>query len=56
LPAPRQTFGRFGASALAAMLELGGKSKNTSWAGVQMFMQNQVPRADLRPEDRGAEF
>ncbi|MBI3851497.1 MAG: tetratricopeptide repeat protein [Verrucomicrobia bacterium] len=29
---------------------LGGKSKNTTWGGMQMFLQNQIPPADPRKE------
>ena len=39
---------RVGQLALALIRKLGGKSANTSWGGMQMFLQNQIPPEDPR--------
>lgn len=39
---------RVGQLAMATLRKLGGKAQNTSWGGMQMFLQNQIPPADPR--------
>ena len=39
---------RVGQLALALIRKFGGKSANTSWGGMQMFLQNQIPPEDPR--------
>ena len=39
---------RVGQLAMATMRKLGGKAKNSSWGGMQMFLQNQIPPDDPR--------
>jgi plasmid stability protein len=39
---------RVGQLALAAIRKFGGKSANTSWGGMRMFLQNQIPPDDRR--------
>ncbi len=41
---------RVGQWAMATMRQLGGKSRNPSWGGMQMFLQNQIPPVDSRRE------
>jgi tetratricopeptide (TPR) repeat protein len=41
---------RVGQLLVAWSRQLGGKSKETSWGGMRMFMQNQVPPADKGKE------
>lgn len=41
---------RLGQLAMSAMRRLAGKSANTTWGGMQMFLQNQVPPTDPRRE------
>ena len=39
---------RVGQLAMATLRKLGGQSKNASWGGMQMFLQNQIPPDDPR--------
>ena len=39
---------RVGQLAMDALRKLGGKSANTTWGGMQMFLQNQIPPDDKR--------
>lgn len=39
---------RVGQLAMATMRKLGGQARNTSWGGMQMFLQNQIPADDPR--------
>ena len=41
---------RVGQLAVSWLRNLGGKPKNTSWGGMEMFLQNQVPPDDARKE------
>lgn len=41
---------RVGQLAVSLLHRLGGKSKKSSWGGMEMFLQNQVPPADARRE------
>jgi len=41
---------RFGQLSVSWSRHLGGKSRNTAWGGMQMFLQNQLPPADPRKE------
>ena len=41
---------RLGQLAMSAMRQLSGKSANTTWGGMQMFLQNQIPPDDPRRE------
>ncbi|MEO6182088.1 MAG: tetratricopeptide repeat protein [Verrucomicrobiota bacterium] len=41
---------RIGQLFVSGMRKLGGKSKNASWGGMRMFMQNQIPPSDRRRE------
>jgi tetratricopeptide (TPR) repeat protein len=41
---------RVGQLAVSGMRNLGGKPKNTSWGGMQMFLENQIPPDDSRRE------
>lgn len=41
---------RLGQLAMAAMRRLAGKSANTTWGGMQMFLQNRIPPDDPRRE------
>jgi tetratricopeptide (TPR) repeat protein len=39
---------RLGQLAVQGLRQLGGKPKNTSWGGMQMFLENQIPPDDPR--------
>lgn len=41
---------RTGQLLVSAMRHLAGKSKNTSWGGMEMFLDNQIPPGDPRKE------
>jgi tetratricopeptide (TPR) repeat protein len=41
---------RLGQLAVAGLRNLGGKPKNTSWGGMKMFLENQIPPDDPRRE------
>lgn len=41
---------RVGQLAMAGLRKLAGKSANTAWGGMQMFLQNQIPPDDPRRE------
>jgi tetratricopeptide (TPR) repeat protein len=41
---------RTGQLLMAGLRKLGGKSKNTSWGGMEMFLENQISPADPRKE------
>jgi tetratricopeptide (TPR) repeat protein len=41
---------RTGQLLVSAMRHLVGKSKNTSWGGMEMFLENQIPPGDPRKE------
>jgi len=41
---------RVGQLAMAGLRKLAGKSANTSWGGMQMFLRNQIPPNDPRRE------
>jgi len=41
---------RVGQLLVAGLRQLGGKSKNSSWGGMQMFLNNQIPPDDSRRE------
>ena len=41
---------RTGQLLVSFLRNLGGKSKNTSWGGMQMFLENQIPPGDARKE------
>ena len=41
---------RVGQLAVKMLRNLGGKPKNTSWGGMKMFLQNQIPPDDARRE------
>jgi tetratricopeptide (TPR) repeat protein len=41
---------RTGQFLVSTMRHLAGKSKNTSWGGMEMFLENQIPPGDLRKE------
>lgn len=41
---------RLGQLAVAGLRNLGGKPQNTSWGGMQMFLNNQIPPQDPRRE------
>lgn len=47
---------RVGQLAMAALRGLAGKQANTSWGGMQMFLQNQIPPDDPRRETVYANF
>jgi tetratricopeptide (TPR) repeat protein len=41
---------RIGQLLVSAMRQLAGKSKNASWGGMEMFLENQIPPGDPRKE------
>ncbi len=41
---------RLGQMFVTGIRKLGGKSRNASWGGMQMFLQNQIPPSDHRRE------
>lgn len=41
---------RVGQLAMATLRKLGGKSADTAWGGMRMFLQNQIPPTDPRRE------
>jgi tetratricopeptide (TPR) repeat protein len=41
---------RTGQLLVSGMRKLGGKSKNTSWGGMEMFLENRIPPDDPRKE------
>ena len=41
---------RVGQLAVSLMRHLGGKSKNATWGGMSMFLENQIPPDDVRRE------
>jgi tetratricopeptide (TPR) repeat protein len=41
---------RVGQLLVSGLRRIGGQSKNTSWGGMQMFLENQIPPVDARRE------